>query len=100
MLTSIVVCLCVAYVSDIFFEELQVNYIWLLITVFICSIVSILGDLIASVIKRNFGIKDFGNVIPGHGGIMDRFDSVMFAAPALYLFIVNSPIFFKGILTS
>ena len=42
------------------------------------------GDLAASAIKRNKGIKDYGNLIPGHGGIMDRFDSILFTAPAIY----------------
>ncbi len=48
------------------------------------SIAGMCGDLSASVIKRNMGIKDYGKIMPGHGGIMDRFDSVVFTAPALY----------------
>lgn len=48
------------------------------------SVVGMCGDLSASVIKRNVGIKDYGKIMPGHGGIMDRFDSVAFTAPALY----------------
>lgn len=48
------------------------------------SVVSMFGDLAASTIKRNFGIKDFGKILPGHGGIMDRFDSVLFVMPVLY----------------
>lgn len=48
------------------------------------SIVSQIGDLAASGIKRNFDIKDYGNLIPGHGGIMDRFDSVIVTAPMIY----------------
>lgn len=48
------------------------------------SILSMLGDLSASVIKRNFGVKDYGWIIPGHGGVMDRFDSIIFVFPAVY----------------
>ena len=49
------------------------------------SVVGQIGDLAASAIKRDFGIKDYGKCIPGHGGIMDRFDSVIFTAPLIYL---------------
>lgn len=48
------------------------------------SIVSQLGDLVASKIKRASGIKDYGKIFPGHGGVMDRFDSVMFSGPLIY----------------
>lgn len=48
------------------------------------AVFGIFGDLSASAIKRNHGIKDYGNIIPGHGGILDRFDSVIFTAPAVY----------------
>ena len=48
------------------------------------ALISMVGDLAASAIKRNQGIKDYGKLIPGHGGILDRFDSVIFTAPAIY----------------
>lgn len=50
----------------------------------IAALISMVGDLTASGIKRDYGIKDYGHLIPGHGGIMDRFDSVIFTAPAIY----------------
>lgn len=52
------------------------------------SIISMIGDLTASAIKRDYNVKDYGNIIPGHGGILDRFDSVIFAAPALYFILI------------
>lgn len=48
------------------------------------ALISMVGDLAASAIKRNQGIKDYGTLIPGHGGILDRFDSVIFTAPVIY----------------
>lgn len=52
------------------------------------AVFSQVGDLAASAIKRNRGIKDYSGLIPGHGGIMDRFDSVSFAAPVIYILVV------------
>jgi phosphatidate cytidylyltransferase len=51
------------------------------------AVVSMVGDLTASGIKRNYGIKDYGTLIPGHGGILDRFDSVIITAPIIYALV-------------
>lgn len=51
---------------------------------FVGGMISMVGDLAASAIKRNHEIKDYGTLIPGHGGILDRFDSVIFTAPVIY----------------
>lgn len=53
------------------------------------SVISQVGDLAASAIKRNHEIKDYGSLIPGHGGIMDRFDSVIFTAPMVYFLVIS-----------
>lgn len=53
----------------------------------VSSVISQIGDLAASAIKRNHDIKDYGNLIPGHGGILDRFDSIIFTAPIVYYLI-------------
>jgi len=66
----------------VFFMEKQL--VMCLVVGFFGSIVAQFGDLSASAFKRQMGIKDYGNLIPGHGGILDRFDSVMFTGPAVY----------------
>lgn len=64
-----------------------VNYPFLLILSVVSALLGALGDLTASYIKRSCNIKDFGNIMPGHGGILDRFDSLLLVSPFLYLMI-------------
>ena len=64
------------------------GYIFILIASPLLATLSILGALSASTIKRNFGAKDFGNFFPGHGGILDRFDSVLYVTPIIYSVVI------------
>lgn len=65
------------------FFDVQVNFPVLISVGFVMSIIAQIGDLIASAIKRSYGIKDYGNLFPGHGGVLDRFDSIMILSPFL-----------------
>lgn len=75
-----------------YFSDQTANYLTLVITAFILSVVSQIGDLIASLIKREYGIKDYGTILPGHGGIMDRFDSILAVSlPLVMICLWSSP---------
>ena len=70
------------------FDLLELRYIWIFALIgAIGSVISQIGDLAASAIKRSFDIKDYGNIIPGHGGAMDRLDSILVVAPVIYLMV-------------
>lgn len=67
------------------FTSFQINYPVVIAVGMIASVFGVLGDLSASVVKREFGVKDFGSIMPGHGGVLDRFDSVLFVAPFILI---------------
>ena len=73
--------------------ELTPNYIALGVCGLVLSAASQLGDLIASLIKREHGIKDYGNIFPGHGGVMDRFDSILSISTILMAICILFPLF-------
>lgn len=73
-------------------KTLTVHYGQIALLALACALLSVVGDLFASVIKRGYGAKDFGNIIPGHGGVMDRFDSLLFVSPALLLVVQVWPL--------
>ena len=70
--------------SNLFFDEIPL--IHCLIVSFICGIIGQFGDLAESLIKRNCQVKDSGNLVPGHGGVLDRIDSLLFAGPVFYCY--------------
>ena len=63
------------------------RYIAVAVIGMVCAVIGTVGDLSASMIKRQIGFKDYGKIMPGHGGLMDRFDSVLFVLPTFYAFI-------------
>lgn len=89
----ILTCLiALLFETCIFSDSSKVNYISLAIMSLVGSVLSVFGDLSFSLIKRSCKIKDFGNLIPGHGGILDRFDSVIFVAPFIFVAVRYFPI--------
>ena len=85
---GIVFSLLLAILLTLYFENWDVsavNWARLLIISPLLSAAGVVGDLAASYVKRDSGIKDYGKIMPGHGGVMDRFDSVAFVAPLMYL---------------
>lgn len=74
------------------FFNVHVHWVALIFLAVIISVVDQLGDLIASYIKREQNIKDFGNIFPGHGGVLDRFDSIIAIAPSVYCITVILPV--------
>lgn len=69
------------------YGSVDISYLWISLITVLLSILSQIGDLSASTIKRTVEIKDFGNIIPGHGGLLDRIDSVLFIAPFAYFLL-------------
>lgn len=86
MLGNVVCGLLFAFVMDTWFEA-EIGYGLMIILSLLCGIVAQIGDLSFSLIKREFGIKDYGRLFLEHGGVLDRFDSVLFVAPVVEVFL-------------
>lgn len=84
---SMIISLAAAYIySDVLgYIEGRLNLVNAAVITAVCILMSMFGDLSFSAVKRQYGVKDFGNLLPGHGGVLDRFDSVLFVGPTFYL---------------
>lgn len=83
-------CSLIVPLAMLYFVDFNMN-VWILLGVtLILSLFGQLGDLVESGFKRHFGVKDSGRILPGHGGILDRFDSFMFVLPLLNILLIQS----------
>ena len=83
---GVVVTLLVAVFIGPLFNSTIAWYHWLALG-FICSVIDTLGDLVESMLKRSVGMKDSGKIMPGHGGFLDRFDSLLIATPFVFVYL-------------
>lgn len=86
----------VSFILEAAGMPIRISFPQLLCVIPPLSAISIAGDLSASVIKRQFGVKDYGSIMPGHGGVMDRFDSVLLTAPLVFLISRYFPLVTAG----
>ena len=87
---GVVLTLVLAFFVEKYFPELRGN--WMIVGLLV-SIFAPLGDLVESQLKRSFAVKDSGNIIPGHGGVLDRLDSFIICAPVVYLYFILEKLF-------
>ncbi len=88
---GIVGCIALMIIFGFIIENyfaLKISFVVLGMLGLFCGVVSQIGDWSASAIKRYVNVKDFGNIMPGHGGVLDRFDSILFVAPAVYFVLI------------
>ncbi|MCU7617770.1 phosphatidate cytidylyltransferase [Chryseobacterium sp. PBS4-4] len=82
---GVVLTLVLSYFVEIYQPQLRGN--WMIVG-FLIAAFAPLGDLVESQLKRTFGVKDSGNIIPGHGGVLDRLDSFLICVPVVYLYFI------------
>ncbi len=83
---GVILCIALSFLMVRIFPELELKH-WIAISVLV-AVFGTLGDLVESMLKRIAGVKDSGNIMPGHGGVLDRFDSIFFATPFVFAYLV------------
>jgi len=87
---GVILTLVLGFFVERYFPELRGN--WMIVGLLV-SVFAPLGDLVESQLKRSFAVKDSGNIIPGHGGVLDRLDSFIICAPVIYLYFILEKLF-------
>ncbi len=91
--TSLCSGLVICLIFKLIVPRLNFGWILLIIVLLVASILAVFGDLFASLVKRQYGVKDFGKIMPGHGGLLDRLDSMIFVIPFYYFVFCNFKVF-------